>query len=327
MKSSLLASASRLLKQVGDGYQQIEEKGRVPLKLTMQRLLTILRLARPLLLMLAALTYVLGTAIARYLGHPQTPIVFWLGLVGVLMAQASMILLAEVFRPGNEAIVQDETPEERRAVYEGALYVSIAALAAASFIAVVLFQEHKLTPPALVFMGLSLVVIVLYAVPPARLFDRGLGELLLALHLAYVIPSIGFLLEAGDYQRLLNVVIVPLTFLALAAFVALDFPSYSDDLKYGRRTLLAQIGWERAVPLHNGLVVVGYVLFAVAPLLGFSLGLLWPAFLTLPFAILQIFWLRNIALGARPIWSMLTANAVSIFGLTAYFLMIAFWLR
>ncbi len=71
----------------------------------------------------------------------------------------------------------------------------------------------------------------------------------------------------------------------------------------------------------------GYGLLAAAPLLGFSYSLLWPAFLTLPFAALQIFWLRNIALGARPIWSMLSANAVSIFGLTAYFVMIAFWLH
>jgi 1,4-dihydroxy-2-naphthoate octaprenyltransferase len=293
----------------------------------MQRLLTIVRLARPLLLLLAALTYVLGTAIARYLGHPQNPPVFWLGLVGVLMAQASMILLAEVFRPANEPIVQGETPAERRAVYEGALYVSIAGLAAASFIAVLLFQNHELTPPALLFMGLSLVVIVFYAVPPARFVDRGLGEVLLALHLGYIVPSIGFLLQAGAYHRLLNAIIIPLTFLALASFIALDFPGYADDLKYGHRTLVMHIGWERAVPLHHGLILAGYLLFAVTPLLGFSLGLLWPAFLTLPFAILQIFWLRNIALGAKPIWSMLSANAISIFGLTAYFLMIAFWLR
>jgi 1,4-dihydroxy-2-naphthoate octaprenyltransferase len=293
----------------------------------MQRLLTILRLARPLLLMLAALAYVLGTAIARYLGHPQIPTVFWLGLVGVLLAQASMSLLAAVFRPVNELIEEGETPAERKAVYDGALYVSIASLAAASFIAVVLFKERSLTPPALLFMGISLVVLVLYSVPPARLFDKGLGELLLALHLAYVVPSIGFLLEAGDYHRLLNAVIIPLTFLAFAAFLALDFPSYAEDLKAGRRTLLVHIGWERAVPLHHGLIIAGYALLAVTPLLGFSYALLWPAFLTLPFAVLQIFWLRNVALGARPIWSMLSANAISIFGLTAYFLMIAFWLR
>src|SRR5512144_946466 len=98
----------------------------------MQRLQNILRLARPLLLMLAALTYVLGAGIARYLGHPLIPSVFWLGLVGVLLAQASMSLLVEVFRPANEPIVQGESPEERKSIYDAALYISIAALAAAS---------------------------------------------------------------------------------------------------------------------------------------------------------------------------------------------------
>lgn len=293
----------------------------------MQRLITLLRIAKPLLLLLAALTYVLGTGIARYLGHPLVPTVFWLGMVGVLLAQASMSLLVEVFRPASDPLMQDETLPERKLVHDAALYISTAALAAAAFISVLLFKQHQLTPPALVFLGISLLVLILYAVPPVRLADRGLGELLLALHLAYVIPSIGFLLQAGDYHRLLNAAIIPLTFLAYASFVALDFPTYAEDLKYGRRTLLVHIGWERAVPLHHGLIIAAYGLFAFAPLLGFAFGLLWPVFLTLPFAVLQIFWLRNIALGARPIWSMLSANAVSIFGLTAYFLMIAFWLR
>ncbi len=293
----------------------------------MQRLLTILRLARPLLLLLAALTYVLGTAIARYLGNALAASVFWLGLIGVVLAQGSMSLLVEVFRPVNEPIVQEETPAERKAVYDAALYVSIGALAAAAFIAVLLYQEGRLPPPVSLFLGLSLVTLILYAVPPARLFDKGFGELLLALHLAYIIPSIGFLLQAGQYHRLLNAVIIPLTLLAFATFVALDFPSYADDLKYERRTLLMHIGWERAVPLHHGLIIAGYALLACAPLLGFSFRLLWPAFLSLPFAALQIFLLRNIALGAKPIWTLLSATAVSIFGLTAYFLMIAFWLR
>jgi 1,4-dihydroxy-2-naphthoate octaprenyltransferase len=293
----------------------------------MQRLLTILRLTRPLLLLLAALTYVLGTAIARYLGNPLQLSAFWLGLIGVVLAQASMSLLAEVFRPLNEPIVQGETLADRKAIHDAALYVSVAALAVAAFVAVLLYQEGRLLPPVVLFTGLSLVALILYAVPPARLFDKGFGELLLALHLAYVIPSIGFLLQAEQYHRLLNAVIIPLTLLAFATFVALDFPTYADDLKYERRTLLMHIGWERAVPLHHGLIIAGYALLACAPLLGFSYSLLWPAFLSLPFAALQIFLLRNIAMGAKPIWTLLSATAVSIFGLTAYFLMIAFWLR
>ncbi len=293
----------------------------------MQRLMTILRLSRPLLLLLAGLAYVLGVGIARYLGHPPAPTVFWLGFIGVVLAQASMSLLVEVFRPLNEPITQGESLLERKSTHDAALYVSVAALAAASFVAVLLFKDGSLRPPGLLFLGISLLLIVLYSVPPARLFDKGFGELFLALQLAYVAPSIGFLLEAGDHHPLLNATIIPLTFLAFATFVALDFPTYADDLKYARSTLLVHIGWERAVPLHHALIIVGYGLFAVAPLLGFSFSLLWPAFLTLPFGLLQIYWLRNVAMGARPIWPMLSANAISLFGLTAYFLMIGFWLR
>jgi 1,4-dihydroxy-2-naphthoate octaprenyltransferase len=293
----------------------------------MQRLLTILRLTRPLLLLLAALTYVLGTAIARYLGNALLPSPFWLGLIGAVLAQASMNLLVEVFRPLNEPIVEGETRADRKAIHDAALYVSIGMLAAAAFVAVLLYQEGRLLPPVALFLGLSLMALILYAVPPARLFDKGFGELLLALHLAYVIPSIGFLLQAEQYHRLLNAVIIPLTLLAFATFIALDFPTYADDLKYERRTLLMHIGWERAVPLHHGLIIAGYALLACAPLLGFSYSLLWPAFLSLPFAALQIILLRGIALGAKPIWTLLSATAISIFGLTAYFLMIAFWLR
>ncbi|MGA7192753.1 MAG: hypothetical protein WBW94_03915 [Anaerolineales bacterium] len=71
----------------------------------MQRLVTILRLSRPLYLLLAALTYILGAGIARYLGKPQVPTSFWLGLLGLLLTLLAMSLLAEVFRPINEQIV------------------------------------------------------------------------------------------------------------------------------------------------------------------------------------------------------------------------------
>ena len=63
----------------------------------MQRLLLLLRLSRPLNVVFAALTYILGAGIARYLGVSQDVIVFWLGLGGILLAQFSMGLLAEAY--------------------------------------------------------------------------------------------------------------------------------------------------------------------------------------------------------------------------------------
>jgi 1,4-dihydroxy-2-naphthoate octaprenyltransferase len=287
----------------------------------------IIRLSHPIHLLLAALTYVLGASIAGYLGKTFRLDLFWLGLAGVVLAQASMNLLAEVFRPANEPIIPDETRLERKSVRDAALYVSAAALAANAVIAFTLYLNNRLQLSSYFFLALSLLIVLVYSVPPLRLLNRGFGEFLLAAHLGYVIPSIGFLFQAGEYSRLLGVIVLPLIALAFAYFIVLNFPAFASDQKYERGTLLRRLGWERAVQLHHSLILVAYLLFAAASLSGFSFSLLWPAFLTFPFAIFQIILLRNITLGGRPNWTLLTSTALSVFGLTAYFLTLTFWLR
>jgi len=293
----------------------------------MQQLLTLLRFSRPLHLLLAALTYVLGAGIARYLGVSQAVTVFWLGLGGILLAQFSMNLLAEALRPVEQPSENDANRAERVNLRKAALMLSVGALAAVAVIAILLNQEGVLSPVAMLFLGLSLLLVLAYAVPPLRLVDAGFGEFMLAVHLAVVAPALGFVLQQGEYHRLVAIVSFPLTMLALAYFLILDFPTFVADQKYDRSTLLRSMGWERAVPLHHGLVLGAYALLAGALLFGLAWGLIWPSFLTLPFALLQIFWLRNISLGAKPIWNLLTVNALAVFGLTAYLLTFAFWLR
>jgi 1,4-dihydroxy-2-naphthoate octaprenyltransferase len=293
----------------------------------MQRLFLILRLSRPLNVIFAALTYILGAGIARYLGISQDVVVFWLGLGGILLAQLSMGLLAEALRPVEQPSENDENRPERVNLRNAALLMSVGALAAAAVIAILLGKEGALTPVTILFLGLSLLIVLAYAVPPLRLVDAGFGEFTLAVHIAMIAPALGFVLQQGEYHRLVGIVSFPLTLLALAYFLILDFPTFAADEKYDRRTLLRSMGWQRAVPLHHGLILGAYLLLSSALLFGLAWGLVWPSFLTLPFAILQIFWLRNISLGARPIWSLLTVNALAVFGLTAYLLTFAFWLR
>ena len=286
----------------------------------------LLRLTRPLHLLLAALTFFLGASIANYLGQPFRTDSFWLGLIAVLLAQASMFLLAEVFRPANEAIVEGESRKDRILLQNNALSVSIAALAACAVIAFILYRNNHLSFPALLFLLLSLLLVVAYAIPPFRFIHRGFGEFLLAVHIAYVIPSIAYTLQSDETHRFL-LISIPLTFLAFAYFIVMNFSAFAADRKYNRGTLLTRLGWERAVPLHHLFVLLAYLFFLAAPVFGLSLSLLWPAFLTLPFALFQILQLRNLSLGAPTNWTLLTVTALSVFGLTAYFLSLTFWLR
>jgi 1,4-dihydroxy-2-naphthoate octaprenyltransferase len=289
--------------------------------------MSLLRLTHPLYLAFAALTYILGVSLADYLAFPFRAAAFWLGLFGALLAQAVLSLLAEVFRPSADPLLPEETLTQRKSLRDAMLYVSFGALAALAVIGFVLYTQGFMSPQALLFAGLSLALLLSYGVPPMRLLSRGFGEVALAIHLGYALPSLGFLLQAGEYHRLLGLVTFPLTALGLACLVALSFASFAQDRKFSRHSLLVSIGWERAVPLHHIFVAATYLIFLSALQLGFSLDLLWPAFLTLPFALLQILLLRNIAAGGKPAWTLLNVTAVAVYGLTAYFLVWTFWLR
>jgi 1,4-dihydroxy-2-naphthoate octaprenyltransferase len=107
----------------------------------------------------------------------------------------------------------------------------------------------------------------------------------------------------------------------------LDFQAFGQDQKYERLTFLTRLGWQRVVPLHHIFVLFAYIFFLAMPAFNLGVSLLAPAFLTLPFALYQIFQLRSIALGARPNWILLNVTALAVFGLTTYFLTLTFWIR
>lgn len=287
-------------------------------------MIKLFRISRPLHILLAALTYCFGVSIADYLGKPFRPDSFWLGLLATALAQLTMSLLSEIFRLDVEPLAENESRRERAILRNNALYISIASLSVNAVIAFLLFKNQHLSFVSFSFLLLSLFLILAYSLPPFR--NRGFGEFILAAHIAYVIPTVAYLLQADETHRFLALTL-PLTFLAFSYFIVLDFPSFAGDHKFNRTTFLTRLGWERVVPLHHVFVLFAYVFLAITPALGLSLSLIWPAFLTLPFAVFQVIQLRNIAMGARATWILLTATALSVFGLTTYFLTLTFWLR
>ena len=180
-----------------------------------------LKLSRPLHLLLAALTYLLGSSIPAYLGKSFSVLAFWLGLAGILFAQLSMSLLSDVFRPHNEPLIENETPKQKETLRNNLLYVSYELLTVNAVLAFLLYINNSLVLESSLFLLSSLVTVILYAVHPFRLIDRGFGELALAAHIAYIIPSIGFLLQAKENHRLLIILLIPLTALALSYFFIL----------------------------------------------------------------------------------------------------------
>jgi 1,4-dihydroxy-2-naphthoate octaprenyltransferase len=288
--------------------------------------MSILRFSSPLHLLLATLTYTFGASLADYLGRPLRAESFWFGLLIVNLVQAAINLLSAVFRSRGEPLLEDETRGERRILRNSLLYVSIASLVSAAVIAYILFNRGLLPPASFLFLLFSFLLLITHAVPPFRLLNRGFGEILLSVQLAYAVPSFSFTLQADSTHPFLAVA-VPVMFLAFGYFIVLDFQSFAQDQKYNRITLLTRLGWERVVPLHHSFVLFAYIFLFVMPAYNLTLNVLAPAFLTFPFAIFQIYQIRSITLGARPNWTLLHATALTVFGLTTYFLTLTFWLR
>lgn len=292
----------------------------------MTRIKNLLSFSQPLLLALASLSYFLGIGIARYLGLAENLLIFGLGFGWVILLLLAMNLLAVYFRPYNEPLIEKETIVERNWLRAAAFQIVVVSLGAVALLTVFLFQ-NGLPPTAIFFATLILLASFAYALPPLRFITNGFGELTLAILLAALIPAFGFTLQTDEIHRLLGAVAFPLTALTLAFFLILNFPTFAKDTKYERRTLLVRIGWERAIPLHHFLILSAYLLFAAMPLIGFPWAVIWPVFLVMPFALFQIYWMQQVALGASPNWKFLIALASTVLGLTAYILTITFWIR
>jgi 1,4-dihydroxy-2-naphthoate octaprenyltransferase len=293
----------------------------------MNQIRHLVRLARPIQLLLALLTYGLGLGLARYLGATLLPEPQYLGGIIVLFLLAASSLLTEYFRPFNEPIIPGEIPREREELRSLLLVVSLTFLAVAGILIFLLQRGGFLRVDTSLLLAGFVLLALSNAVPPLRLVNRGLGELSLAILIASLTPSLAFLLHAHDLHRLLTLFTFPIFLVALSYFIAVNFSAYADDLRYERRSLLISLGWQRAVPIHNSLLVIAFLFLAAIPFLGVPFGLIWPALLTLPLAAYQIFTLRNIAEGAKPLWPAFIATATSVFGLTAYLITLAFWLR
>lgn len=288
---------------------------------------TFARLARPLQLLLAALTYSLGAGIARYLGHAVHAAAFGLGLLAVLAIEAAAFWLVEYFRLPLTPLAKDETPRHREALRAGLFQSAMALLTVSGAIVATLLLARLLPLLAGIILGVIILFFIAYAVPPMRLSEAGYGELAMAVALGTLFPALAFLLQFGESHRLLTFATFPLTLLALAYLLVNDFPTFATDLKFGRNTLLTRLTWQHAIPIHHLLVLLSFMFFATAPFLGFPWGVVWPVFLSLPFAVIQIVWLQRIAMGGRTVWRFLTTLALATFGLTAYLLAFTFWIR
>jgi 1,4-dihydroxy-2-naphthoate octaprenyltransferase len=294
-----------------------------------------IRLSRPLFLLGAALVYALGVGIARYLGVTIDWGLYLLGQAFVTTLQLSAQYLNEYFdAPG-------DLDNKNRTLFTGgsgaigpgklsrntALIAAVTTLTFLASISVVLLQQAPVSPLMVLVMVVSFFGAFFYSTPPVKLAESGYGELLTSVMVANLVPAFAFILQFHDFHRLVMMSTFPLTALHLAMMLVFELPDYAADIRQGKPNLLIRLGWQRAMTLHNVLILSAFLFLGIAIWSGLPLAIALPAFLPLPLGILQIWQMRRIAAGAKPNWNTLNLAAVVLFVSMVYLLAFAFWTR
>ena len=286
----------------------------------------------PLTLLAGVLLYSLGGGVAHYLGIQIDWLIYWLGQGCIILLQLSSSLLKvyydfpeDIRRKRRDTRVPRQDEDERFLQKIAALQAAITTLTIGSFLTVLLYTNGAINLAALFILGAAFLIAFFYAVPPLQLVYSGYGELAFAIFLANLTPAFAFILQAGELHRLLAMLTFPLTALFLAVSLALSLQPHAANLKRNHRTLMVRIGWKLGFQLHHIMVLVAYLMLGIATLLGLPWELSWPAFLTLPVAIYQIWIINQVALGETPRWTIINFTVLITFGLTAYFMSFALW--
>jgi len=300
-------------------------------------ILQFLKLSRPVFLLAGIGLYFMGAGIAKYLGYRIDLGVLILGLLWIMFAQLAALYLNEyfdepvdrenetrtIFSGGSGVLGKEEGKLSRKTALSG--FVVTTSLAVAIILS--LLWENALTPGA----GLLMVLIygggLLYSLPPVQLIRAGYGEFLAALIGGYLVPMMSFNLQSGEAHRLVAMASLPIVLLLVVFMLAVSFPDFATDLKYGKRTFLVRAGWENVVFLHNSLILLSLLVLVALLYMNFPRSILYPAFLIIPLGVMEFWQMRQIAAGAKPNWRGLTWNAAALVGSLIYIFTYFFWTR
>jgi 1,4-dihydroxy-2-naphthoate octaprenyltransferase len=242
----------------------------------MYHLLAFFRLGRPLFLIGGFILHGLGVAVALYSGAAlNLPVLLW-GQIGITAVQWMTHYSNDYFDV--EADLANRTPTNwsggSRVLVAGVIPARVALITAlvlegvavvATFVLAFILQTGVLTIPLLL---LSLAMAWFYSAPPLRLHSTGLGEIVSTLLVAGLVPLTGFYLQRGTIELLPVVAIIPLLCLQFCMLVAVEFPDVEGDKLVGKRTLVVQLGVERAARLYLVVLCAAYLSLPILMLIG-----------------------------------------------------------
>ena len=227
------------------------------------------------------LPYLMGSAWAYGIEHAFRPGIFWLGLLGILLAVVGVETFNEYFdsRMGTDRVFN---PSDEDPIPDWVLYAGIAAFACAFACGATLAWAGGW--PVMLYTLLGGMAAIFYVGPPIRWVYRGLGETMIALSYGPWMTLGSVHLHTGRFSwGALAASFVP-GFLIMALAVVNAIPDFHQDRLVGKRNLVVRMGRRNGVYLYTGLAVLALAILAVGAAAGvFPLLALAAAVAAIPF--------------------------------------------
>lgn len=234
----------------------------------------------------------LGAAVAWYEGHPFSPLLYLVCLLGIVACHGGTNMANDYY----DHLTRDDWVNQFRSpfnggaglIQEGILTPGTVLRAAAAMYAVALacgaYLAWRCGWAVAAMAAVGFVSAFFYTAGPLRLSYVGWGELLVGLNFGPLVVLGSHYVQSGRLSPLALVAALPVGFLIAAVLYINQFPDIAADAEVGKRNWVVRLGTARALPVYYAMLGASYAAVAA----GVAAGLLptptLAALLTLPLA-------------------------------------------
>lgn len=259
-------------------------------------LVSLVRLGRPKFLLGGLALFGLGNLTAYLMGYGFDLKVYIWGQLIIMAIQLMTHYSNDYF--DLEADRENHHPTQwsggSRVLVEGelprwcALATALALACAACIATAGLLSVRVQTKLALFILASIFVLSWSYSSPPLRLHSRGLGEPAVAIVVPFLTPLSGFVLQAGQLERLPVLLCLPLVLLQLAMLLTLQIPDASGDRAVGKLTWTVLFGARPIAFLCILFILAAFLLGLSSSALGVPGEVRWAWVILAPLGLLQL---------------------------------------
>ncbi len=213
----------------------------------LSQILSIIKLARPLVLLSTFSAWLLGVAISFGLGYEFKWNSFFYGLTSMLLASSSIHFVNEyadyetdaltkrTFYSGGSGIIQSGNIT-RQSVLHYAVITALAALTTQNIAIIYGYQKWE----TILILVAGIIGGWIYSLPPSLAW-RGLGEAWNTLLVAWLLPFYGFVQMSRTTDTWVLLAVLPVTFLAFNNLLGVTWPDRAADQAVGKKTLATRL--------------------------------------------------------------------------------------